>query len=171
VQGRRAKTSFGPESMSTRMSRPTSPYGPSSLTSSKPSPRRPSLASIFCIGHKNKQPQGLGLGHEIGDTSHPSRSTSSQSKSASSSAADGEEEDWDRTDSVSDLDAAARALGIKDDLGSEYGSATVRGRSPYLQCTQQNPRLSLINHPVRLHRNALLVDHSHRYGALGRSLR
>ena len=129
AQGRRrAKTSFGPESI--RMSRPTSPYNPPSLTS-KPSPRRPSLASIFRIGHKNKQSPSVG--HDSTNNGrHPPRSTSSQSKSASSSAADGDEEDWDRIDSASDLDAAARALGIKDEE-SGFGSATVRGKgSPYL---------------------------------------
>lgn len=141
---RRAKTSFGPESM----------RGPSSLTS-KPSPRRPSLASIFRIGRGNKasghESQGV-VEHTHG---HPPRSTSGRSKSASASASssagdgdgDGEEEDWDRIDSVSDLDAA---LGIRhghghghghhddgdddDDIEARFGSATVRGKgSPYLQ--------------------------------------
>jgi serine/arginine repetitive matrix protein 2 len=76
--------------------------------------------------------------HESTDDTHPPRSTSSQSKSASSSAGDGEEEDWDRIDSASDLDASVKALGIKNDE-SVYGSVTIRGKgSPYLQDGHHN---------------------------------
>jgi hypothetical protein len=142
VQGRRrAKTSSGPDSV--WMARSTSPYSPSSLTT-KPSPRRPSLASIFRIGHKIKQP--VGLGQDSTEDNRPPRSTSGQSKSANSSPVDGEEEDWDRLDSASDMDAAARALVIKHD-NSTSGLATVRGKgkgkgkgkSPYLQDTHRHP--------------------------------
>ncbi|KAF9458291.1 hypothetical protein BDZ94DRAFT_1270935, partial [Collybia nuda] len=121
---RRAKTSSGPESV--RIPRPTSPYNPSSLTT-KPSPRRPSLASIFRLGQKNKASSSGGTAENSENEAHP-RSAGSRSASGSSV---GEEEDWDRIDSALDLDAAARALGIAHD-----GSATVRGklgRSPYLQ--------------------------------------
>lgn len=138
TQGRRrAKTSSGPESV--RIPRPTSPYSPSSLTS-KPSPRRPSLASIFRLGQKNKA-MAPTVAVENGENVHP-RSAGSRSASGSSA---GEEEDWDRMDSASDLDAAARALGIVQD-----GSATVRGkgrgRSPYLQDPFAPP---LPGYPIR----------------------
>ncbi|RDB27691.1 hypothetical protein Hypma_003251 [Hypsizygus marmoreus] len=129
---RRAKTSSGPESL--RLGRPTSPYSPSSLTS-KPSPRRPSLASIFRLGQKNK-PLSPTLTSDLPsdlqtNLTAPPGSAGSHSTSGRESSSNGEEEeDWDQVESASDLDAAARALGIGHD-----GSATVRGkgRSPYMQ--------------------------------------
>jgi len=99
--------------------RTTSPYGPS-FTAAKPSPRRPSLASVFRMGGKNR----------------PSNTTSNESGSVPRSEPAGDEilsptggpredssteEDWDRMDSASDLDTAAKALYVID------GSATVRG--------------------------------------------
>lgn len=52
---RRAKTSSGPELMDPT-SRPTTPYTNASLSSlNRPSPRRPSLASIFRIGKGNSK--------------------------------------------------------------------------------------------------------------------
>lgn len=143
---RRAKTSSGPDSV--RLGRPTSPYNPSSLVT-KPSPRRPSLASIFRLGQKNKPlsptsdlPAELRAELSV----HPRSGSGSTSGRESSSA--GEEEDWDRMDSASDLDAAARALGIGND-----GSATVRGKgkSPYLQDPHPPPLPDL---PGRLFRSA-----------------
>ncbi|KAF8992512.1 hypothetical protein BDQ17DRAFT_1332263 [Cyathus striatus] len=113
VQGRRrAKTSTGPESM--RSDR-ASPYGSPPLPA-KASPRRPSLASIFRLG-KNRA------------TTAGSSSGESRMGSVEQFAISAGEEDWDRIDSVTDLDAAARGLGINPD-----GTATVRGkksRSPY----------------------------------------
>ncbi|EGN97662.1 hypothetical protein SERLA73DRAFT_184459 [Serpula lacrymans var. lacrymans S7.3] len=124
---RRSKASTGPDSMrSAKEHSPTSPYNGSSLTH-KASPRRPSLASIFRLGQKNKVP-----------TSGPDTpiSNASEIRVASSGSSAAEEEDWDRIDSASDLDAAAKALGID-------GSATIkgkRGRSPYLHEHNQEAR-------------------------------
>jgi serine/arginine repetitive matrix protein 2 len=169
VQGRRrAKTSSGADSG--WMARPTSPYSPSSLAS-KPSPRRPSLASIFRIGHKNKQPPALG--HYGTEDNHPPRSTSSQSKSASSGPGDGDE-DWDRLDSASDLDAAARALGIMHD-NSTSGLATVRGKgkgkSPYLHDAHHDapPLPSHLPRPLTPKRSASASQSSLRGGGLDSS--
>ncbi|KAF8884638.1 hypothetical protein BD779DRAFT_1471962 [Infundibulicybe gibba] len=120
---RRAKTSTDPASMrSGRDTRPTSPYGPSSFAA-KASPRRPSLASIFRIG-KNKSTATATPATAAGEV-HATTSGASGSST-------GEEEDWDRMDSASDLDAAARALGIAPD-GTSTVRGTTRGRSPYLQ--------------------------------------
>lgn len=127
---RRPKGSTGPDSVrSTRDARPISPYNPSSL-SAKPSPRRPSLASIFRLGTKNRLPT---------PPNAPSTMDSGESNNVISSmtSVSTGEEDWDRMDSASDLDAAAKALGIPVD-----GAATLKGgrnklkskgRSPYLQ--------------------------------------
>ncbi|TFK61550.1 hypothetical protein BDN72DRAFT_438768 [Pluteus cervinus] len=132
---RRAKTSTGPESMrSISDTRPSSPYNPSSLTTTKPSPRRPSIASIFRLG-KTKSTQAITGPGSSADTSMESFGDPSKRLwgpgQEGSGAGDGDEEDWDRIEFVSDMDAAARALGIGTD-----GTATVRGsnrgRSPYL---------------------------------------
>ncbi|KAH7925772.1 hypothetical protein BV22DRAFT_1033576 [Leucogyrophana mollusca] len=118
---RRSKTSIGPESVrSTREQAPNSPYAATSLTH-KASPRRPSLASIFRLGQKSKAPP------PGADSS--SMDSVSDVRAASRGSSRMEEEDWDQIDSVTDLDAAAKALGID-------GSATIKGkkgRSPYLQ--------------------------------------
>ncbi|KAG2346198.1 hypothetical protein BDR05DRAFT_1057828 [Suillus weaverae] len=117
---RSSKTSTGPESVRYTHTRdaPNSPYSGQSLKH-KVSPRRPSLASIFRLGQKNKN---VSSGAESSlDSVHGSRC-------ASRGSATTEEEDWDQIDSVTDLDGAARALGID-------GSATIKGkkgRSPYL---------------------------------------
>lgn len=50
--------------------------------------------------------------------------------SGQESSSTGEEEDWDRLDSASDLDAVAKALGVHDGMSTVRGT---RGRSPYLQ--------------------------------------
>ena len=99
---------------------PTSSHAEPALTC-KSSPRRPSLASIFRIGQKNK---GF-LATPESSLDSASGSSSKQSDKCST-----EEEDWDRMDSASDLEHAATAL--------EDGSSTVRGkngRSPYLEAT------------------------------------
>ena len=149
-QRRRAKTSTGPESIRStreqdfgkgniRESRATSPYAPSSFTAPKPSPRRPSLASIFRLGSKNR-PTSTAEG--LTPTPLPSSAGTDDSGIGDESSSTGEE-DWDRMDSASDLDAAAKGLGLYPE-----GAATVRGRregshrkregvrkgrSPYLQ--------------------------------------
>lgn len=123
TQRRRARTSTGPESIkSTRNQNqaPTSPYNGSSLH--KASPRRPSLASIFRIGQKSKATLA-------GPDSSMDSIGNGQSKESDQNSTT-EEEDWDRMDSASDLEHAARALASSD------GTATVKGKrglSPYLQ--------------------------------------
>lgn len=161
TQRRRSKTSSGPESASVRVGRPTTPYSPSSL-SSKPSPRRPSLASIFRIGQKGK-PASPELPPEFREHNHYRQHNQSQtqvhnnasrSRSVSrqeSNSTGEEEEDWDRMDDASDMDAAARMLGID-------GSATVRGksrkgRSPYLQDAYA-PSLPSLSRPITPKRTA-----------------
>jgi serine/arginine repetitive matrix protein 2 len=127
---RRPKTSTGPESIkSTRNQHqdPTSPYNVPSLTH-KSSPRRPSLASIFRIGQKSKTSV---VGPDSSMDSITQAQTASKSSDRSSTM---EEEDWDRMDSASDLEHAAKALALAD------GTATVKckkGYSPYLQIEQQ----------------------------------
>ncbi|KAG2362960.1 hypothetical protein BDR07DRAFT_1405595, partial [Suillus spraguei] len=115
---RSSKTSTRPESARYTRDVPTSPYSGQSLKH-KVSPRRPSLASIFRLGQKNKT---VSSGAESSlDSVHGSRC-------ASRSSATTEEEDWDRIDSVTDLDGAVRALGTD-------GSATIKGKkghSPYI---------------------------------------
>ncbi|KAF9240823.1 hypothetical protein BU15DRAFT_45375 [Melanogaster broomeanus] len=115
---RGSKTSTGPESVrAMREVVANSPYGGSPLTH-KTSARRPSLASIFRLGQKNKG----GASSSAGESSQDSRSASRGSNMTG-------EEDWDRIDSAIDLDGAAKALGIE-------GSATIKGRkgrlSPFL---------------------------------------
>lgn len=115
---RSSKLSTRPGSARYTRDAPNSPYSGQSLKH-KTSPRRPSLASIFRLGQKNKN---VSSGAESSlDSAHGSRC-------ASRGSATTEEEDWDQIDSVTDLDGAARALGID-------GSATIKGkngRSPYL---------------------------------------
>lgn len=113
---RSSKTSTGPESVRYARDVANSPYSGQSLKH-KASPRRPSLASIFRLGQKYKNATSAG-----------ESSMDSVPRSASRGSATTEEEDWDQIDSVTDLDGAARALGID-------GSATIKGRngrSPYL---------------------------------------
>jgi len=115
---RKSKTSTGPESMRYTQDAPNSPYSGQSIKH-KVSPRRPSLASIFRLGQKNKN---VSSGAESSlDSAHGSRC-------ASRGSATTEEEDWDQIDSVTDLDGAARVLGI-DGSGTIKG---MKGRSPYL---------------------------------------
>ena len=152
----RGRSSTGPESMrSNKVPLPAS-FNPSFFTAPKPSPRRPSLASIFRIGNNKTRPAVLQTGvdpasafsnsaHDL-STAQCNGGTARTGGEYSNSTGE-EEEDWDRLDSASDLDAAAtKALGIVD--GAYDVSATVRGRgrvktkadekkrtgvSPYLQ--------------------------------------
>ncbi|KAF8180890.1 hypothetical protein BJ912DRAFT_619306 [Pholiota molesta] len=113
---RRAKTSAGPDTL--RASHDldseiaaTSPFVNPSFAP-KPSARRPSLASIFRIGNKHRSP------HVTPDDpimSVPSSSAVPADEHQAHSSGTGEdsnslsdEEDWDRMDSASDLDAVAR---------------------------------------------------------------
>ena len=93
--------------------RTTSHHVPSFVTA-KSSPRRPSLASIFRIGSKNRAfspPANL----------VPEADNHAQSSGTGEDSGNSTEEDWDRMDSASDLDAVSRPGVITD------GSATVRG--------------------------------------------
>ncbi|CAA7257453.1 unnamed protein product [Cyclocybe aegerita] len=157
-QRRRAKTSTDPESMRERdrererEMRAPSPYGyaPSSYTAPKPSPRRPSLASIFRLGGTKNRPTSTFIDDPPApiSSSLPSSTSSSMPPrsdhpSAEDSSSTGEE-DWDRMDSASDLDAAARALGIGVATdGSAHatvrGGSRRKGRSPYLQHDSFDP--------------------------------
>ncbi|KAI0824280.1 hypothetical protein BC628DRAFT_1378510, partial [Trametes gibbosa] len=134
AQRRRAKTSTGPESIASRKEiHPNSPYGTSHSIPHKSSPRRPSLASIFRLGQKSKASAPGGAPPSVDDLSSNAAGLASSGGSghaSGTSLADGLEEDWDRVESVSDLDHAARSLGLPSD-----GTATVRGKrgkSPYL---------------------------------------
>ena len=145
---RRRRSSTGPESMRSNKGLSPMPFSPSSFNVPKPSPRRPSLASIFRIGNKTKPvSQGVVLptGVDVGAGEDPATLSSASGRSehdlsaapcSSATAGTGcedsnstgeEEEDWDRMDSPSDLDAAAaKAHGTAD--GAYDVSATVRGR-------------------------------------------
>lgn len=135
---RRPKTSTGPESIkSTRNQHQdlTSPYNVSSLMH-RSSPRRPSLASIFRIGQKSKT-------SVVGPDSSLDSITQAQTASGSSNRNSTMEEDWDRMDSASDLEHAAKALSLAD------SSATVRckkGSSPYLQQQRSGTDTSEVVH-------------------------
>jgi len=101
----------------------------------KPSPRRPSLASLFRFGRKHAKlsasatdlslhsgSDGQLLSSRINNRASPHQQMKAESPF---------EEDWDRMDSASDLDAAARALDIS--AGSkETGSTLKLLKSPYL---------------------------------------
>ncbi|KAG8699693.1 hypothetical protein FRC11_013546 [Ceratobasidium sp. 423] len=96
-------------------------YGSKSQGPSKPSPRRPSLASIFRLNGARSKSKG--------------RVVSTPSATPSSSAAEDDESDWDRMDSASDLDLRGKILDDKSktpDKGKEKEKeekdATLRGR-------------------------------------------
>jgi serine/arginine repetitive matrix protein 2 len=123
TQYRKAKTSVGPESI--RCDRGVSPSplpcNPQSLGNPhKSSPRRPSIASIFRIGQKSKP-----AAEQPADPGSHAQMTGSELSTT-------EDDDWDRMDSASDLEAAVKALGGGTDAST---SSTVKGRgkSPYLQ--------------------------------------
>ncbi|PIL34719.1 hypothetical protein GSI_03500 [Ganoderma sinense ZZ0214-1] len=132
MQVRRTRSSTGPESMASTSRRreihPNSPYGTTPALSHKSSPRRPSLASIFRLGQKSKPTTA---GQSVDDLANqaglPSSSSGHASRSGTSLA---DEDEWHRVECASELDHAARSLGISGD-----GTVTVRGkkgRSPYL---------------------------------------
>ena len=144
---RRGRSSTGPELMrSSKGPLPTS-FNPSFFTAPKPLLRRPSLASIFRMGNNKTKPAALHTGAALSPAfSASERDLSSVQCSSGTTGTVGEygkstgeeEEDWDRMDSASDLNATpVKAPGIVD--GAYDVSATVRGRgkkkgvSPYLQ--------------------------------------
>jgi len=110
-----------------------SPHGTEYAT--KSSPRRPSLASLFRFGRKHAKlsasatdlslhsgSDGQLLGSRVNNRASPHQQMKAESPF---------EEDWDRIDSASDLDAAARALGIS--AGSKEAGSTLKlPKSPYL---------------------------------------
>ena len=141
---RRRRSSTGPESMRSSKGPAPASFNPSSFSVPKPSPRRPSLASIFRIGSNKTKPAALSTGVGTGVVEDPSSLSPAFSASehdllaaqcssgitgagCGDSNSTGEEEYWDRLDSASDLDAAAaKAPGIVE--GAHDVSATVRGR-------------------------------------------
>ncbi|KAF9442540.1 hypothetical protein P691DRAFT_765119 [Macrolepiota fuliginosa MF-IS2] len=170
-QGRRLRASTGPEVVAKpgkergrdreRREPSPSPYGIQSLNV-KASPRRPSLASIFRLGSRKHTPPSASvtdLSTHGSDRTGSSRPGTGLGSNQQSSAGSMLEEDWDRMDSASDLDAAARALGMKN-LGSgsdgKDGGSTVRikkGKSPYLQY-QAPSSSSQLSRPVTPRRSA-----------------
>lgn len=156
---RRAKTSFGPDTM--RRERPTSPIGSLSLSFSglgKPSPRRPSLASIFRLGHKHREKEKE---RSSTDNVFPADNMSrvdftdmcvSRPQSACAwsigkgGSGDGmgmcgvtgeeaDEDDWDQIDLALDGDEC-RPQGGNRTLRGKKNEKTRKGESPYQQ-TQQ----------------------------------
>jgi len=101
----------------------------------KSSPRRPSLASLFRFGRKHAKLSAsatdLSLHSGSGGQLLGSRISNRASHHQQMKAESPFEEDWDRMDSASDLDAAARALGISGG-SKEAGSTLKLLKSPYL---------------------------------------
>ncbi|KAI6104575.1 hypothetical protein EDD16DRAFT_1492581 [Pisolithus croceorrhizus] len=134
VPRRGSKTSTGPDSIRSVRDQQNSPYGSPPLNH-KASPRRPSLASIFRIGQKNKSTSSTG---------ESSRDGHSEARSASRSSNTTGEDDWDRIDSAVDLDTVAHSLGID-------GTATIKVkklRLPYPYPSEQRTGLRPVT-PVR----------------------
>ena len=138
VQTRLPKTSTGPESTkSLRERHPNSPYGTVPALTHK-SPRRPSLASIFRLGHKtksssiaNSSPHGSGreLGASFDQIPYLNSGSSGQP-----SAITAEEDDWHQISSASELELASKACG----LHVSEGPSTVRGKKGRLPYSLQN---------------------------------
>ena len=138
AQRRRAKTSTGPESI--RAAQVYSPPPPPPHFIHRASPRRPSLASIFRLGQKSKTATSSdGAASSVDSISIGADQELQRTSDRSST----EEEDWDRMDSASDLEHAAKALGPGDGLSTVKG----KGRSPYLQ-GQPEPQQSSNLRPV-----------------------
>ncbi|KAF8815637.1 hypothetical protein BYT27DRAFT_6666418 [Phlegmacium glaucopus] len=179
---RRGRSSTGPESMNKGPS--STSFTPSSFTVPKPSPRRPSLASIFRIGNSNSgktRPAsgivhtGVGVGvedpagssssafaaseHDLSAAQSSSTTTGTRADDSNSTGGE-EEEDWDRMDSASDLDAAsataaAKALGAVD--GPYDVSATVRGRNKFKSKADDRKRAGVS--PYLQHQSSYDSDH------------
>ncbi|KAH9913710.1 uncharacterized protein B0H18DRAFT_1047727 [Fomitopsis serialis] len=126
VQRRRAKTSTGPESMKSIREHdrhPNSPYA-TSMSLHRSSPRRPSLASIFRIGQKNRS--NAGNNEQSSDDLGSSNPSSATSGGPTGLTEEGEE-DWDQVESAFDLERTARML-EGSTAPDTTGTATVRGR-------------------------------------------
>ena len=102
----------------------------------KSSPRRPSLASIFRNIGGSKIPASV----SVGDPDVPSAIAATDTGTGDGSSNMDDEEDWDRMDSASDLDAIANAFQVADGDGTVRDgevswklSENRKGRSPYLQ--------------------------------------
>ena len=143
---RHGRASTGPElSKSNKGPSPMSFQPPlTSFTTSKSS-RRPSLASIFRIGNNKTRPVGHGivLSTSVGvgagvedpatlcstfDVLEHDLSAVQCARGEDDNSSGEEEEDWDRTDSASDLDAVAARAPIGNVDGTNDVSATVKGR-------------------------------------------
>ena len=114
----RAKTSVGPDSVTSVREHPNSPYVTSASLTHRASPRRPSLASLFKLGQKSKSSTA-----KSSPSSGPGRELSiddMHAESSSSCHATQEDEDWDQVESASDLEAMSPV--------SAAGSATIRRR-------------------------------------------
>jgi hypothetical protein len=100
----------------------------------KPSPRRPSLASIFRLGQRQRSGAGpprtpsSDVVVSIAAVAAASRTVSGSSRQSSTSS----EEDWDRIDSASDIDATA-SLGIRVEGAGTVRVPSAARRSPYTQ--------------------------------------
>jgi len=142
---RRAKTSTGPqgsdlgrESPAPHNRRdPRSPYNTVNSGVHK-SPRRPSLASIFRFGHKNKS--NVNSGNSTDRSSVLNRPTA-PSSSGTGSQATMEDEDWDRVDdSMSDLDFHS-PRSQRSTSGGTDNSSTLRVKRTNQGQSEKSPRL------------------------------
>jgi len=110
-----------------------SPHGIEYAT--KSSPRRPSLASLFRFERKHAKLSASATDLSLHNGSDGQLLSSKINKASPHQQMKAEspfEEDWDRMDSASDLDASARALGIS--AGSKEAGSTLKLlKSPYLQ--------------------------------------
>ena len=181
---RRGRSSTGPESMRSNKGPSPTSFTPSSFTAPKPSPRRPSLASIFRIGSNKTRPvsgvvyTGVGISvedptassssafaaskHDLSAAQSSSVATGTGGEDSNNSTGEEEEEDWDRMDSASDLDAAAAVAAAKA-LGGVDGpydvSATVRGRNKLK--IKADERKNAGGYPYLQHQSSYESDHHH----------
>lgn len=114
---RRSKTSAGPDSVrSTNGDFPHYPHMSGISITHKSSPRRPSLASLFRLGQKHK-------GSPVNSTDHSLVESATSSHSHGSGQSRGriededDESDWDRMDSLSDVDI--QVDGIPENVNSK----------------------------------------------------
>jgi len=123
-----------------------SPYSPDLFTTPKPSPRRPSLASIFRIGRSrpayNSETPGAPPDPMTLEVAAEDLRAQSSGTGKDSSGTD--EEDWDRMDSTSDLDAAAKGLSITGRSATVRGGSRQEGKQTKNLCHQRDSF-----HPIR----------------------
>lgn len=117
-------------------------------------PRRPSLASIFRIGSRKNTPPSMSAADLPAQYSDREHSESSRPGTGlGSNDHSGLEEDWDKIDSVSDLDVTANALADRE----KDRPATLkkrRGNSPYLQYRAPSSSTSQLGLPSTPRRSA-----------------